>query len=152
LDADYAGDRDTRSSTTGYVFTLNGGCVTWSSKRQVSVSLSTTEAEFIAASEATKEAIWLRKLLAELGHECIEPTELYIDNQSAIKLSRNPEFHRRSKHIDVRHQFLCEKQRNGEIDTKYVKSAEQIADALTKPLCCEKFIALRSKLLIISKM
>jgi len=96
-DADYAGDRDTRHSIS--VFTLNGGCLTWSSKRQASVSLSTTEAEFIAASETTKEATWLRKLLAELGYECIEPTKLYIDNQSAIKLSRNLEFHRRSKYI-----------------------------------------------------
>lgn len=92
-DADYAGDQETRRSTSGYVFTLNGGCVTWSPKRQTSVSLSTTEAEFIAASEATKEAIWLRKLLLDIGHQCVGSTILYVDNQSAIKLSRNPEFH-----------------------------------------------------------
>lgn len=148
-DADYAGDRDTRRSTTGYIFILNGGCIAWSSKRQATVSLSTTEAEFIAASEATKEAIWLRKLLSDLGHPCVGPTSLYVDNQSAIKLSRNPEFHPRSKHIDVRHQFICEKLRNNEIDTRYVKSDDQCADALTKPLCVKKFNELRSKLVTV---
>lgn len=111
----------------------------WSSKRQATVSLSTTEAEFIAASEATKEAIWLRKLLFDFGHPCVEPTPLYVDNQSAIKLSKNSEFHPRSKHIDVRYQFICEKPRNDEIDTRYIKSGDQYADALTKPLTLEKF-------------
>ena len=148
-DADYAADIDTRRSTTGYVFMMNGGCIAWSSKRQATVSLSTTEAEFIAASEATKEAIWLRKLLLEIEHGCSGPTTLNVDNQSAIKLTRNPEFHRRSKHIDVRYHFICEKLRNNEIDTKYVSTHDQCADILTKPLSYDKFNVLRTKLNVI---
>ena len=125
---------------------MSGSCVAWSSRRQATVSVSTTEAEFIAASEATKEAIWLRKLLLDIGHGCIGPTALNVDNQSAIKLSRNPEFHRRSKHIDVRYQFICEKLENNEIDTKYVSTHDQYADILTKPLSNDKFNILRTKM------
>ena len=149
-DADYAADLDTRRSTTGYVFMMSGGCVTWCSRRQATVSVSTTEAEFIAASEASKEAIWLRKLLSDIGHECVRSTTLYVDNQSAIKLVKNPSFHRRSKHIDVRYQYICEKQRSGEIETKYVKTNDQYADFLTKPLCYEKYNFFRAKMNVIS--
>ena len=139
-DADYAADLDTRRSTTGYVFAMNGGCIAWCSRRQATVSVSTTEAEFIAASEATKEAIWLRKLLSDIGHGCAEPTILHVDNQSAIRLTRNLEFHRRSKHIDVRYHFICEKLRNDEIDTKYLNTNNQHADILTKPLSYDKLM------------
>ena len=97
---------------------MNGGCITWSSKRQASVILSTTEAEFIAASEATKEAIWLRKLLYDIRQECENPTILNMDNQSSIKLTKNQEFHRRSKHIDVRYHFICDKVLENVIDPK----------------------------------
>ena len=145
-DADYAGDIVTRRSTSGYVFLLNGNCVVWSSRRQSTVSVSTTEAEFIAASEATKEAIWLRKLLCDIGRGCVGPTTLLVDNQSAIKLTRNPEFHRRSKHIDVRYQFICEKLRDGLSDTVYVNTNEQYADVLTKALNFEKFNLMRTKI------
>jgi len=89
LDSDYAGDKDTRRSTTGYLFELANGSVTKRcSKRQNTVSLSTTEAEFIAASEAAREAIWLRKLLSDVGHPCAMPSPLYVDNQSAIRLTK----------------------------------------------------------------
>ena len=115
-DKDYAADLDTRRSTSGYVFMMNGGCITWLSKQQASVSLGTTEAEFIAASEATKEAIWLRNLLYDIGHECENPTILNMDNQSSIKLTKNQEFHRGSKHIDVRYHFICDKVRENVID------------------------------------
>lgn len=148
-DADYAADLDTRRSTTGYIFTMTGGCIAWSSKRQACVSLSTTEAEFIAASEATKEAMWLRKLLSDIGHESVSPTLLFIDNQSAIKLTRNPEFHRRSKHIDVRYHFICEKLRENVIDTKYVSTNDQNADILTKALSFDKFKAFLDKMNVI---
>ena len=125
---------------------MNGGCITRSSKRQASVSLSTTEAEFIAASEATKEAIWLRKLWYDIGHECENPTILNMDNQSSIKLTKHQEFHRRSKHIDVRYHFIREKVRENFIDPKYVNTHEQCADIITKALSYEKFAFLRKKL------
>ncbi|CAB0037468.1 unnamed protein product [Trichogramma brassicae] len=148
-DADYANDIDTRRSTTGYAFMMSAGCVVWASRRQACVSLSTTEAEYIAASEATKEIVWLRKLLADIDCECLTPTILYIDNQSAIRLTRNPVFHRRSKHIDVRYQFINEKMKENVIDTRFVKSGDQYADIFTKGLPSEKFNNLRDKLNVI---
>src|SRR5436190_21577392 len=89
-DSDFAADVDTRRSTSGYIFKLSNGPVTWMSQRQTIVSLSTTEAEYIAACLTVKESIWIRKLLCELGYPCGDPTQIYIDNQSAIKLVRNP--------------------------------------------------------------
>ncbi len=107
-DADYAGDCDTRRSTSGFVFVLNGAAVTWASRRQPIVALSTMESEYIAASDPSREVIWLRRLLHELGIEQTNPTPLLCDNESAISLTRNPESHKRSKHIDVRYHFIRE--------------------------------------------
>src|SRR3954453_738669 len=99
-DASFAEDRATRRSTGAYIFTLNGGPISWTSKRQLTVALSTTEAEYMAMCQATNEAIWLRQLLTELGlHQ--ESIQIHADNKSAIALGKNPEFHKRSKHIDV---------------------------------------------------
>lgn len=137
-DADYAGDTETRRSTTGYIFTISGGAVSWASQRQSMVSLSTTEAEYIAASTATKELVWLRRLLNDVDSQCDQPSVLYIDNQSAIKLIRNPEFHKRSKHIDIRYHFVREKLASNELIVKYVNTNEQCADFLTKALSGEK--------------
>ena len=102
-DSDYAGDVDTRQSTSGFVFMLHGGPVAWSSQRQSCVALSTTEAEFIAACEATKEGVWLQRLVSEVVPDWKPPFKLMCDNQSAIRLIKNPEFHQRSKHIAVRY-------------------------------------------------
>ncbi|KAK9703042.1 hypothetical protein QE152_g29566 [Popillia japonica] len=97
-DADYAGDIETRHSTTGYVSVLCKGPITWSSQRQRCVSRSTTESEYIAASDAAREVVWLRGLLAELKVPCDEPTVLFVDNQSAIKLVEGKDSHKR-KHV-----------------------------------------------------
>lgn len=132
-DADYAGDVDTRRSTTGYVFLLNGAAITWSSKRQPTVAASTTEAEYIAAAAATKEALWLRKI----GHDLKLPTDtltIYGDNQSALKLLRNPISSARSKHIDVAYHFTRERIARKEIDFEYVRTDNMVADSLTKAL------------------
>lgn len=142
-DSDYASDLDARKSTTGYIFMLNGGAVTWSSQRQRSVALSTTEAEYMAACAATKEAIWLRQLLSDIDEPISGPTTLYIDNQSAIKLIHNPEFHKRTKHIDIRYHFIREKLKKGEIETQYKSSEQQLADFLMKPLPLPRFKFLR---------
>lgn len=142
-DADYASDKETRRSTTGYVFKASGGPITWSSKRQSGVTLSTTEAEYVAACQATKEAVWLRQLLNNIGVSLKGATPLHIDNQGAIKLIHNPEFHSRTKHVDVQFHFVREKYYSGEISPKYVPTKEQEADFFTKALPKEAFLRLR---------
>lgn len=148
-DSDYASDIDTRRSTSGYVYKLCNGPITWSSKRQPTVTLSTTEAEYVAASQATKEAIWLQKLLFDIHEEVIKPTILNVDNQSSIKLIRNPEFHNRTKHIDVQYHFVRDKYEAGDIVPVYVNTREQQADIFTKPLPKRRFQELCKKLGIV---
>lgn len=138
-DADYAGDAMTRRSTTGYIFVISGGAVSWSSKRQRMVSLSTTEAEYVAASEASKELVWLRRLLNDVDCRCDKPSVLLVDNQSAIRLIKNPEFHKRTKHIDIRYHFVRERFTCGDLIVEYVSTNDQCADFLTKALCGERF-------------
>ncbi len=106
-DADWASNRNDRKSTSGYVFILGGGTTSWSSKKQSAVALSSTEAEYIAGGHTAKEAVWLRRLLSELGQDMTEPTILHIDNQSSIALAHNPKFHDRTKHVDIQHHFLA---------------------------------------------
>ena len=132
-DADYAGDIDTRRSTTGYVFILNGGAISWSSRLQPTVAASTTEAEYMAAAYSIKEGLWLRTLLRDLGMD-IGTITIYADNQSAIKLLKNPVFSMRSKHIDVIYHFARERVALKDFAFKYIPTTEMIADALTKPL------------------
>ena len=105
-DADWAGDIDTRRSTSGYIFQICGSTVSWCSKRQSSVSKSSTEAEYIALSVASQEAVWLSRLLKNVGVKQEEPILIYEDNQGAIELSRNPKFHNRTKHIDIPYHFI----------------------------------------------
>lgn len=139
-DADYAGDVETRRSTTGYLFCLANGPITWSSQRQKIVTLSTTEAEYVAAAAAAaKEAMWLRKLLRDLDCLYEDRTTLYMDNQSAIRLVKNPEFHKRTKHIDIRYHYIRETVANGDIRVEYIPSELQRADILTKSLPKDRF-------------
>lgn len=150
-DADFASDLSTRRSTTGVVFMLAGGPVTWSSQRQGLVTLSTTESEYVAATSAIREAMWLRSLLDDLGHSCKEATELNVDNQSTICLTKNPEFHKRTKHIDLCFHYVREKVEGKEIVVNYVPTESQLADILTKALPKERFRAICTKLQIITK-
>lgn len=152
-DSDYAANPNTRRSTSGYVtvVTLAGGAVLWMSQRQRIVALSTTEAEYVAASDATKEAIWIRRLLESVGVNEKGPTEMRLDNQGSIKLIKlikNPEFHKRTKHIDVFFHFIREIYENGQIDIKYVPSSKQLADILTKALPKSSFESNRVRLQI----
>jgi hypothetical protein len=137
-DADYAGDLDTRRSTTGYVFTLHGGAVSWSSRLQPTVAVSTAEAEYMSAASAVKEALWLTKLLRVFGLK-VQPVELLSDNQAAIKLIKHPIASMRSKHIDVQHHFVRERAARGEVVFDYCPTSEMVADILTKPLPAMKF-------------
>jgi hypothetical protein len=120
--------------------------VSWSSRRQPCVSLSTTEAEFIAASETVKEAIWLKRLLTEIGNNGDKPIPILCDNDSTIKLVKNNQFHQRTKHIEVRHYFVREKQEAGEIEVSYVPTQDNLADIFTKPLPNPRFCDLRARL------
>ena len=100
VDSDYAGDIDKSKSTTGYVFTLASGVVSWVSKLQSVVATSTTEAEYVAATQASKEAVWLKMVMEELGHKQ-ENIPLFCDSQSALHLGNNPAFHSKTRHIRV---------------------------------------------------
>lgn len=127
-DSDYSGDPNDRKSTLGYVFMMGSAAVSWSSKKQPIVTLSTTEAEFVAAAAAACQAIWLRRILKELCYQQQESTPIYCDNVSAIKLSRNPVLHGKSKHIDVRFHFLRDLCREGVIDMIWCSNEDQVAD------------------------
>nr|KYP57182.1 Retrovirus-related Pol polyprotein from transposon TNT 1-94 [Cajanus cajan] len=149
-DSNYAGDMDDRRSTSGHVFMIGSGAISWASKKQQVVTLSTTEAEFIAAATSACQAIWLRRILEELHFYQQGPTVIHCDNSSTIKLSRNPILHGRSKHIDVRYHFLRDLVIEKIIDLVYCRSEDQVADILTKPLKLEAFEKLRGLLGICS--
>ena len=133
-DADWAGDVDSRCSTSGYVFHIGSSTVSWCSRKQATVAKSTTEAEYVSLSLATQEAIWLRRLTTDLGHRMISPTLMYEDNQGVIALSRNPQFHNRTKHIDVCYHFVREGVASNEIVIMYCPTQDMMADIMTKGL------------------
>ncbi|XP_063940548.1 secreted RxLR effector protein 161-like [Daucus carota subsp. sativus] len=127
-DSDHAGHIEDRRSTVGMVFYLNESLVTWVSQKQRCIALSSCEAEFMATTAAACQSIWLRKLLEQVTDETIGPVVLYLDNKSAIDLSKNPVFHGCSKHIDVQYHFIRECVERGEIIVKHVSSENQRAD------------------------
>jgi hypothetical protein len=129
-DADYASNLDDRKSTSGYTFMLNNCCVTWKSTKQKVVALSSTESEYIALATCSKEAIWLRSLLTEVGFKQNE-TIIFNDNLSSHQIAKGGTSER-SKHIDVRHHFIRDNVANGSISIQYLKSEELPADFLTK--------------------
>ena len=131
--------------TSGYVFSLGGGAVSWQSKRQPSVSLATADAEYVGLSQAGREAMWLRAMLGELGYKPNEPTMLYGDNQASIVIALNPVAHTRSKQIDIRFHYVRELVERECIKIQHVPSLSMAADGLTKPLApvmFERFIKL----------
>lgn len=142
-DSDYAGDLEDRKSTSGFLFMLSSGAVSWSSKKQPIVTLSTTEAEFIAAASCACQAVWLKRVLEKLDHISDGTTIIYCDNSSTIKLSKNPVMHGRSKHIDVRFHFLRDLTRDGVVTLLHCHTQEQLADIMTKPLTRVVFERLR---------
>ncbi|KAL3578414.1 hypothetical protein D5086_019918 [Populus alba] len=145
-DSDYAGDITDRKSTSGYVFMLSGGAVSWASKKQPIVTLSTTEAEFVVAAACACQAVWMRRILEKLNHEQRGCTILMCDNSSTIKLSRNPIMHGRNKHIDVRFHFLRELTRDKIIELMHCGSHDQVANLLTKPVKLQTFENLRGQM------
>ncbi|GAU45181.1 hypothetical protein TSUD_178740 [Trifolium subterraneum] len=145
-DSDYAGDYDDWKSTSGYVFTIGTGAISWSSKKQPIVTISTTKAEFVSASACACQGIWLRSILNQLNQTKDNVTIIYCDNSSSIKLAKNPIMHGRSKHIDVRSHFLGDLNNEGVIELKHCRTNEQLADIMTKALKIESFCKLREGL------
>lgn len=138
-DADWAGDHDSARSTAGYVFVLNGGPISWRANKQKSVAKSTTEAEYMASSDAAQEAVWTRFLLPELGEDLDGPTVINGDNMGALALAKNPIDHKRTRHINVSYHFIRELIADGTLDFRYISTNEMVADGLTKALTPAKF-------------
>jgi hypothetical protein len=143
-DADFGGNKDTGQSTGGYMVHFGSGAISWQSKLQPFVVLSTTEAEYISAVEAGKEIMWMCNILSELGEPVTGPSTLCIDNQSAIAVGKNPEHHGRMKHLNLQHFWLRNAVEDGRILLKYVSTNDMLADILTKALprvrvvaCCD---------------
>jgi hypothetical protein len=134
VDADWGSNPNGRKSQSGYLFTLCGGVISWASKKQSVVALSSTEAEYVAASLACQEAVWLRVLLEDISFVQNKPTMIKEDNQGAIALSKNPKYHPRTKHIDIKHHFIRDKVAKKEVVLDYCPTEEMLADLLTKPL------------------
>jgi len=154
-DSDFARDPDDRKSTSGYVFMLAGDAITWRARKQPLVAFSTVEAEYIGASDAVKEAIWVRSLYARIlygkilykhAEQCphclcsdndskaTEPQQIFVDNQGAIQLAKNPKFHEHTKHISVRFHFVRDACERNAIKTTYLPTSDMLADIMTKYL------------------
>jgi hypothetical protein len=118
----------------------------WFSRKHTYVALSTVEAEYIAANVTSHEAVWLRKLLARLFDQELETTLIHCDNQSCVKLSENPIFHDRSKHIEIKYHFIRDMVQKGSVNLQYVSTDKQNANILAKPLSKAKFVYFRDKL------
>lgn len=136
-DADMAGDLDSRKSTSGFIFTFAGGAVSWQSRLQKCVALSTTEAEYIAAAEAGKEMLWLKRYLQEFGIKQKE-YKVHCDSQSALDLSKNSMYHSRTKHIDIRYHWIREVKDRQLLKLVKIHTKENPADMLTKVVTREK--------------
>ncbi|XP_043070698.1 secreted RxLR effector protein 161-like [Drosophila grimshawi] len=133
VDADWGANLSDRRSYSGQAFILSGAAVCWEARKQRTVALSSTESEYLAMSEAVKEALYLKALLNSVGKDCAT-VRLYNDNQSAQKLVKGFGFHPRTKHIDVRHHFIKQKYLSGDIEVEYMQTEQMPADVLTKGL------------------
>ena len=142
-DADWAGDSEDRHSTSGNLFLMAEGPISWLSKKQTTVALSTSEAEYVGVSAATQEVVWLRRLLTDIQAIPKGPTVIMEDNQGAIGIAKNPIQHARTKHIDIRYHYVREALQQGIICLSYCPTDKQLADLLTKGLPREGFEVLR---------
>ena len=144
-DADFA-SQEHRHSVSGYAFLIHGGAVSWSSKTQAVIALSSTEAEYIAGTHAAKEAKWMAMLLSEIGRHAPRPFPVLADNLSAIALSKDNAFHSRTKHIDIPYHYIREAVEVGDLRLDYVKTDANLADIFTKALARPKVELFSGKL------
>ena len=147
-DADYAGDKVDRKSTSGTCHFLGRSLVYWSSKKQNCVSLSTAESEYIAAGSCCAQLLWMKQTLKDYGIH-LKQVPLYGDNESAIKIANNPVQHSKTKHIEIRHHFLRDHVMKEDIDIIHVNTEEQLTDIFTKPSDEKRFYKLRCELNIL---
>ena len=145
-DSDWAGSEDDSRSTSGYAFSFGSGAFSWASMKQNTVALSTAEAKYVLAAEATAQAIWLRFVLDDFGEMQPDATPLFCDNMSAISMVKNPVFHQKTRQINRRYHFIREALQEGVIDMRFCRSEEQLADIFTKALPKDRFNYLRLKL------
>ena len=154
-DSSWADDCDNRHSSMGYCFTLGSGIISWSAQKQKTVTCSSTEAEYIAASESCREAVWLRMMLSQLNQPCpsaiplftsgfansqlLTATSLYCDNNGAICLAHDPQFHSQAKHINYQHHQIHDCIESKDISLLHVDTHNNLADIFTKPLGCLAF-------------
>ncbi|WVY90763.1 hypothetical protein V8G54_036277 [Vigna mungo] len=148
-DADWCGDKVDRKSTFGYLFKYMGATISWCSKKQNVVALSSCKAEYIAAAETACQCVWLETIFEELKIKCERPVQLQIDNKSAISLAKNPVFHGKSKHIETKFHFLREQVNKGRLELAHCSSEDQTTDVFTKALKQSRFEKLRTSLNII---
>ena len=147
-DADWANCPDSRRSRTGYVFQIGSGCITWNSKKQPTVALSTAEAEYMSLSAATQELKWLSQLLGELGFPQ-DVVTLKQDNTACINIADSSTSHARTKHIDLRHHFIREAKKQGLLKLEWCSTDIMLADILTKAMPAPRFLKLRGLLNVI---
>ena len=145
-DADWAGSKEDRRSTSGYCVFVGGNLVSWKGKKQTVVSRSSVEFEYRAMAQSTCEVIWIHQFLKEVGINISIPATLWCDNQAALHIASNPVFHERTKHIKIDCHFIPEKIQLGLISTGYVKTGEQLGDIFTKALSGDRVGYLCNKL------
>jgi len=146
VNSDFAGCKDTRHSTEGNIFLVAGGPISWESKKQETVALLMVEAEYMAFSQATTQALWISKYLCEIGLPLSRPITIYADNKGSITHCLNDKNHRRTKHIDIRHHFVKDQVKFGKVNSEYIPTANNIADLFTKPLARDKVLSFTSQL------
>ena len=145
-DADWARCVDSRKSTSGYAFFMGNSLISWASKKQTVVALSSTEAEYVALCGAAQETVWLRNLLRNIGFAQNKPTLVAEDNQGAMCLAKNPKDHNRTKHIDIKYHYTRQVIETKEMKVEYIPTGQMVADTLTKGLPKSKFEEFRSKM------
>ena len=144
-DSDFAGNLDDRSSTSGSIFFYHGGPVAWSSRKQKCIALSTTEAEYVAGAEASATAIWLRCLCGDLNG-VDQTVPMFCDNNGAVLLAHNPEFHPKTKHIQNKYHFIRRAVEEKKITVTHIRAEDQLADIFTKPLPKVTFESMRARI------